>query len=86
MVKKKGAKKNFVMKRGYPDITCKLCGSDSCNCDLWLCVFSSIAFAFALTGLVPVIGSFVSGVEWWVWLLLSIALGWKPLNSYLNTK
>jgi len=47
-----------------------------------LCTLSMVAAIFFLLSLVPALGSWVMGVAWWIWLLVAIVLGFKPMMKY----
>jgi len=44
-----------------------------------LCTLSMVAAVFFLLSLVPSLGSWVMGVQWWIWLLVAVVLGFKPM-------
>lgn len=51
--------------------------------DVWLCSISLIAFVFFLMSAFSALGLWIiQDVRWWVWLLISIIFGLKPLMNF----
>lgn len=50
----------------------------------WLCTISVVMFVFFLMTIFEAFGEWVVGVQWWIWLLLAIILGYKPMMRYLK--
>jgi hypothetical protein len=75
MAKKVVKKKKAVKKVAEAaPVSCSLEKSD-----MVLCKFSLIAAIFFIMSLWGALNTWVVGVSPWIWLVLAVVLGWKPM-------
>ena len=81
MAKKKSAAKKVSTMSSAP------AKSASCKCangDMWLCKIALLAFIFFVMSIVKPIGYWIVNFYWWVWLVIAIIVGWKPMMSAMK--
>ena len=86
MARKKSArKKTSASARRAPKALPAPASSKDKSEDL-LCKISLVMAVFFVMSALPDIGAWVISVRWWVWLVLAIIIGWKPLKRSMNKK
>ena len=85
MAKRVAKKKKATRKKSAPAAKMEMSGSCGCeSTDMWLCKISLIAAVFFVMSLIPALGNWIVGVQWWIWLVIAIVVGWKPMMKYMK--
>jgi hypothetical protein len=92
---KKGVKKSAKKKGRSTKISPKPlpmrmpARGNSCDCnnaDLWLCRIALIATVLFVLSLIPKVAEWVVGVSWWIWLVVAIIFGLRPLMKAMGRR